>query len=129
MIPFPLFVLMIIHQFFFVLLLVIIALVFYKYNLSLRNNLVIINQGSNIWTNVKISAGGEDFYFDEITNGESKRLRFYSKSEDGGSFEGVLNKVNYKKSGISYFTPNMSTKDKIILSDDGRINVMPFPEG
>ena len=116
-------------KFFSVLLLVIIALVFYKYNLSLRNNLVIINQGSNIWTNVKISAGGEDFYFDEITNGESKRLRFYSKSEDGGSFEGVLNKVNYKKSGISYFTPNMSTKDKIILSDDGRINVMPFPEG
>ena len=103
-------------KFFSVLLLVIIALVFYKYNLSLRNNLVIINQGSNIWTNVKISAGGEDFYFDEITNGESKRLRFYSKSEDGGSFEGVLNKVNYKKSGISYFTPNMSTKDKIILS-------------
>ena len=116
-------------KFLSVLLLVIIALVFYKYNLSLRNNLVIINQGSNIWTNVKISAGGENFYFDEITNGESKRLRFYSKSEDGGSFEGVLNKVNYKKSGISYFTPNMSTKDKIILSDDGRINVMPFPEG
>ena len=116
-------------KFFSVLLLVIIALVFYKYNLSLRNNLVIINQGSNIWTNVKISAGGEDFYFDEITNGESKRIRFYSKSEDGGSFEGVVNKVNYKKSGISYFTPNMSTKDKIILSDDGRINVMPFPEG
>ena len=116
-------------KFFSVLLLVIVALVFYKYNLSLRNNLVIINQGSNIWTNVKISAGGEDFYFDEITNGESKRLRFYSKSEDGGSFEGVLNKVIYKKSGISYFTPNMSTKDKIILSDDGRINVMPFPKG
>ena len=116
-------------KFFSVLLLVIIALVFYKYNLSLRNNLVIINQGSNIWTNVKISAGGEDFYFDEITNGESKRIRFYSKSEDGGSFEGVVNKVNYKKIGISYFTPNMSTKDKIILSDDGRINVMPFPEG
>ena len=61
-------------KFFSVLLLVIIALVFYKYNLSLRNNLVIINQGSNIWTNVKISAGGENFYFDEITNGKSKRL-------------------------------------------------------
>ena len=104
--------------------LVAFGLVFYRYDLSLRNDIEIINQGRNIWSSVHFSGGGEDFYFNQISKGESERFRFYSKAEDGGFVEGIVKEVKYTNNDVSYFTPNMNTKVKIILKDSGEIKIM-----
>ena len=108
----------------FCLFLVAFGLFFYRYEFSLRNDIEIINQGRNIWSSVHFSGGGENFYFNQISKGESERVRFFSKAEDGGSVEGIVKEVQYINNDIAYFTPNMSTKVKIILKDSGEIKVM-----
>jgi len=91
-----------------------------------KNNVTILNSGTNEWQQIQLNGGGQQFKIDGLKGGDSKRFSFKSKKEDGGVITGNLDGKEIK-SEIGYFTPNMGNKIKIILEDQGGIEIKNLP--
>ena len=91
-----------------------------------KNDLKLVNSGTNDWQQIQINGGGQQFKIDLLKAGESKEFSFKSKKEDGGVITGNLDGKEIK-SEIGYFTPNIGNKIKIILDDQGVIEIKNLP--
>ena len=91
-----------------------------------KNNVTILNSGTNEWSQIQLNGGGQQFKIDGLKGGDSKSFSFKSKKEDGGVITGNLD-GKLIKSEIGYFTPNIGNKIKIILDDHGGIEIKNLP--
>ena len=91
-----------------------------------KNNVTILNSGTNEWQQIQINGGGQQFTIDGLKGGNSKGFSFKSKKENGGVITGNLDGKEIK-SKIGYFTPNMVNNIKIILDDQGGIDIKNLP--
>ena len=91
-----------------------------------KNDIKLVNSGTNEWQQIQINGGGQLFKIDRLKRGESKEFRFKSKKEDGGLITGNLNGKPIK-SAIGYFTPNLGNNMEIVLDDQGGIEVKNLP--
>ena len=91
-----------------------------------KNDIKLVNSGTNEWQQIQINGGGQQFKIDHLKGGESKEFRFKSKKEDGGLITGNLNGKAIK-SAIGYFTPNMGNNMEILLDDQGGIEIKNLP--
>ena len=90
-----------------------------------KNNVTILNSGTNEWQQIQLNGGGQQFKIDGLKGGDSKGFSFKSKKEDGGVITGNLDGKEIK-SEIGYFTPNIVNNIKIILNDQGGIDIKNF---
>ncbi|MDA7680108.1 hypothetical protein N8622_02520 [bacterium] len=91
-----------------------------------KNDLKLVNSGTNDWQQIQINGGGQQFKIDLLKAGESRDFRFKSIKEDGGLITGNLNGEAIKSS-IGYFTPNMGNNIEILLDDQGGIKIKNLP--
>jgi hypothetical protein len=91
-----------------------------------KNDIKLVNSGTNEWQQIQINGGEQQFKIDRLNRGESKEFRFKSKKEDGGLITGNLNGKAIK-STIGYFTPNLGNNMEIVLDDQGGIEVKNLP--
>ena len=91
-----------------------------------KNDLKLVNSGTNDWQQIQINGGGQQFKIDLLKTGESRDFRFKSIKEDGGLITGNLNGEAIKSS-IGYFTPNMGNNIEILLDDQGGIKIKNLP--
>jgi hypothetical protein len=91
-----------------------------------KNDIKLVNSGTNEWQQIQINGGGQLFKIDRLKRGESKEFRFKSKKEDGGLITGNL-KGKAIKSTIGYFTTNMGNNIEIVLDDQGGIEIKNLP--
>ena len=91
-----------------------------------RNDVTITNQGTKTWNLIEISAGGRNFTIKQLGSRTTETIRFRSQAEGGGEISGTLDGVHYKAE-FGYFTPNLSTEEKITLADDGTIKILDRP--
>ena len=91
-----------------------------------KNDIKLVNSGTNEWQQIQIYGGGQQFKIDRLKRDESKELRFKSKKEDGGLITGNF-KGKAIKSTIGYFTPNMGNNIEIVLDDQGGIEIKNLP--
>jgi hypothetical protein len=92
-----------------------------------KNDIKLVNSGTNEWQQIQINGGGQQFKIDRLKGGESKEFRFKSKKETGGVIIGNLD-GNAIKSDFGYFTPNMGKNIEIILDDQGGIKIKDLPK-
>ena len=91
-----------------------------------KNDLKLVNSGTDDWQQIQINGGGQQFKIDLLKAGESKEFSFNSIKEDGGLIIGNLNGKAIKSS-IGYFTPNMFNNIEILLDDQGGIEIKNLP--
>ena len=91
-----------------------------------KHNVTILNSGTNEWSQIQLNGGGQQFKIDGLKGGDSKGFSFKSKKEDGGVITGNLDGKEIK-SEIGYFTPNIGNNIKIILDDQGGIEIKNLP--
>ena len=91
-----------------------------------KNNVTILNSGTNEWSQIQLNGGGQQFKIDGLKGGDSKGFSFKSKKEDGGVITGNLYGKEIK-SEIGYLTPNMGNNITIILDDQGGIEIKNLP--
>ena len=91
-----------------------------------KNDIKLVNSGTNEWQQIQINGGGQQFKIDRLKGGESKEFRFKSKKENGGVIIGNLD-GNAIKSDFGYFTPNMGNNMEILLDDQGGIKIKNLP--
>jgi len=91
-----------------------------------KNDIKLVNSGTNEWQRIQINGGGQQFKIDRLEGGESKEFSFKSKKEDGGLITGNLNGKTIKGE-FGYFTPNLSNNFEIILDDNGGIEIKDLP--
>ena len=82
-----------------------------------RNEIIIANSGTNVWEKVEITAGGHKFNIDKLEAGKFRQFSFRSKQEGGGLITAELNGGKFEKK-FGYYTPNLTSKDAIILNDN-----------
>ena len=95
---------------------------YYCHDLSLRNKLLLKNEGSATWNKIELKAGGRYFIVHKLGPGAKKKFLFHSRSEGGGIITGYIG-PNLYKSEFGYFTPNLSEDTAILLNDDGSIDI------
>ncbi|MCH2024183.1 MAG: hypothetical protein VX588_00620 [Verrucomicrobiota bacterium] len=105
-------------------LLIVLAMIvgYYCHDLSLRNKLLLKNEGSATWNKIELKAGGRYFIVHQLGPGETEKLVFHSHLEDGGTVTGHIGQ-NIYESELGYFTPNLSVDMTILLNDDGSIDI------
>ena len=91
-----------------------------------KNDLKLVNSGTDDWQQIQINGGGQQFKIDLLKAGESKEFSFNSIKENGGLIIGNLNGKAIKSS-IGYFTPNMFSNIEILLDDQGGIEIKNLP--
>ena len=91
-----------------------------------HNEFTITNQGAKTWQQIEIKAGGRDFTIKQLEGGATESFRFTSQAEGGGEITGTL-EANRHEAEFGYFTPNLSTENHIILTDDGTIEILDRP--
>ena len=91
-----------------------------------KNDIKLVNSGTNEWQQIQINGGGQQFKIDRLKGGESEEFRFKSKKEDGGLINGNLNGKAIK-SAFGYFTPNLGNNMEIVLDDQGGIEIKNLP--
>ncbi|MEE2614558.1 MAG: hypothetical protein VYC62_03105 [Verrucomicrobiota bacterium] len=82
-----------------------------------RNEIIIANSGTNVWEKVEITAGGHKFNIDKLEAGKFRQFSFRSKQEGGGLITAELNGGKFEKK-FGYYTPNLTSKDAIILNNN-----------
>ena len=91
-----------------------------------KNNIKLINKGAKDWQEIEIKAGGQVFEVKKLKGGATDTLRFTSEAEDGGQVSGKLDGLTHNVE-FGYFTPNLSTRHKIIFDDNGTITTVEVP--
>ncbi len=91
-----------------------------------KNDIKLVNSGTNEWQQIQLNGGGKQFKIDRFKGGESKEFRFKSKKENGGVIIGNL-EGKAIKSDFGYFTPNMGNNMEILLDDQGGIKIKNLP--
>jgi len=82
-----------------------------------RNKIIVANSGTNDWEKVEITAGGHQFNIDKLEAGQFRQFNFRSKQEGGGLITAELNGGKFEKK-FGYYTPNLTSKDAIILNNN-----------
>ena len=91
-----------------------------------KNDIKLTNKGAKNWQEIEIKAAGQVFEVIQLKAGATETLRFKPKAEDGGQVSGKLDGLAHNVE-FGYFTPNLSTRHKIILDDNGTITIVEVP--